>query len=295
MNNKKKYGLFILICTIFGSTFLVISLGLNAGASPLFFASLRFILAGGTMLPILLLTRKTDFHQIKKLLGRSAFLSLFLTSGTFGCMFIAQTGVDSGFMARLDATGPLFTALFSALFFRKALSTPHFAAFILGMAGSFLIASPASTAEPFYLLMAGGSVILYAVGNALYPALFRQNEDPIVISALQSLSGGLILFAAALLTEKIHLPLNAFGPLVYLVIIGSIIGHTASLILVKEAGPVFASGWLYVAPVVASVLGILVLGEILTVNGITGTLIALAGVFILDRAEKLPKKKKKNC
>ena len=102
-------------------------------------------------------------------------------------MFIAQTRVDSGFMARFDATGPLVTALFAVLFLGKKLSLDHFGAFFLGTAGCFLIASPAADAEPAYLIATAGTVLFYAAGNVLYPILFSADENPVLISAHPSL------------------------------------------------------------------------------------------------------------
>ncbi len=290
MSQKHIYGLFLLVCLIFGSTFLAISIGIDRGASPLFFAAIRFLTAGVAMLSFLLSAGKTSFAQLIPLAGRSALLSLFLTAGTFGCMFIAQTRVDSGLMARLDGAGPLLTALFAALLLGKRLNLRHVTAFLMGSAGILLMAAPASRSEPFYLIMALASVILYAGGNALYPLLFTSKEDTVAISALQALFGGLILLGAALLFEEIAFTPDALPALLYLIIGGSIVGHTATLVLVREAGPVFASGWLYAAPVTATVLGALVLGEPAGPSDALGTFLALGGVFLLNRAERVSSK-----
>ena len=285
---KRIYSLFILVCAVFGSTFLAISLGLKAGASPLFFAALRFTIAGAILMAGLRAAHRFSLPEARALAGRTVFFSLFMTAGTFGCMFIAQTQVDSGFVARLDATGPILTAFFAALMLRKKLGLSHLLAFALGTGGSILIAAPAVRAEPLYLGFALGSVLLYAAGNVLYPLLFSRGDDPVLISALQAFFGGLILMVAALLTEPVCFPLAAVWPLAYLVLAGSVIGHTASLILVRDAGPVFASAWLYVAPGVATILGALVLREPVTLAGVLGTVMALAGVFALSRAERKP-------
>jgi drug/metabolite transporter (DMT)-like permease len=272
---KKSYFLFILVCALFGHTFLAISLGLQAGASPLFLAACRFTVAGFLMIMGLLLVKRTTFNDIRLMAGRSLFFSLFMTAGTFGFMFIAQTRVDSGFMARLDSTGPLVTALVASIFLKKR----------MGTAGSFLIAAPAASAEPLYLVFAAISVLLYAIANAIYPLLFKEEEDPVLVSALQSFFGGILLLGMALLIEPISLPTAALGPLLYLIVGGSILAHTATLILVRDEGPVFASAWLYVAPVVATLSGYFILGEMVTPVGILGMIFALVGVFILSRAE----------
>lgn len=285
MGSGKKYGLFALVCAIFGTTFLAIRLGLEAGASPLFYASLRFLSAGILMTAGLFAAGRLSLRGARRLAARSVVLSLFLTVGTFGLMFLAQTRVDSGLMARLDAVGPLFTALFAALLLGKRLSAVHAAAFALGTAGTFLMAGPSAAASLPHLAAAAGSVVLYAAGNALYPRLFSREEDPVAVSALQTLAGGLVLFVLALLFEKPAFPAAALGPLLWLILAGSVVAHTATLILVREAGPVFASAWLYVAPAVATVAGFLVLDERVSLAGLAGTGLALAGVFAMDRAE----------
>ncbi len=286
MSRKQIYGLFLVVCLIFGSTFLAISVGLDKGASPLFFAALRFILAGGIMIAFLLFSGRTSLNNLKELLIRSTILSLFLTTGTFGCMFIAQIQVDSGFMARLDGAGPIITALLSMIFLGKKLNIRHGIAFLIGSTGIFLIAAPASSrSESFFLVMAVFSVILYAVGNVLYPRLFDGKEDTVAVSALQSFAGGILLFFAALIFEDISFSSEAIPALLYLIFGGSIIAHTATLVLVRESGPVFASGWLYAAPVTATVLGALILGEEVGASDTLGILLALGGVFILNRAE----------
>ena len=285
---KRMYSLFVLVCLVFGSTFLAISLGLKAGASPLFFASLRFTIAGALLMAGLGATHGCRMSEVRRLAGRTMLFSLFMTAGTFGCMFIAQTRVDSGFVARLDAIGPIVTAFFAAVLLRKKLGLFHLAAFALGTGGSILIAASAVQAEALYLGFALGSVLLYGIGNVLYPLLFSRGDSPVLISALQAFFGGLILMAAAVLTEQVRFPLAAVWPLAYLVLAGSVVGHTASLVLVRDAGPVFASAWLYVAPGVATALGVLVLGEAVTVTGTLGTALALAGVFALGWAERKP-------
>lgn len=287
MRRKTVYPLFVLVCLIFGTTFLAISLGLQAGASPVFYAALRFSTAGAIMLLAMLFAGRIPSANMVSLLFRSFILSLFLTVGTFGCMFVAQTRIDSGFMARLDAGGPILTAFFAVLFLGKKLGVYHFVAFFLGMSGSFLIASPVAGADPVYLVIAAASVVFYAAGNSLYPVIFRQEENTVLISALQSFIGGIILMIIALFTEAVSFSPAAIIPFLYLVIGGSVVGHTATLVLVREAGPVFASGWLFVSPVIATVLGFFILREQVSFAGIAGMVLALTGVFILNHAEML--------
>lgn len=288
MRTRKTWLLFALVCAVFGTTFLAIRLGLDAGASPLLFAGLRFVSAGVVLSFLLAAAGRFPIRRALSDLPRAALLSLFLTVGTFGFMFVAETRVSSGLMARLDSTGPLFTALFAAAFLGRRFTRLHAAAFALGAAGTALIADPAVAADPAYLAAAGASVLLYAAGNALYPRLFPGDADPLSASALQSLVGGVLLLAIALAVETPAFPAAAIGPLLYLSLAGSVFAHTAALVLVRDAGPVFASSWLYVAPAIATCAGAVVLGERISAAGVAGTALALGGVFLLDRAETRP-------
>lgn len=329
MKSRKSYALFVLICGIFSTTFLAISLGLDAGATPLFFAGLRFSGAGLVLVCLVFARRALSprscgpkgsgravidgrsgralravtpvadadhrgpsgaVRYLAALAPRSTLLSLFLTVGTFGLMFLAQTRVDSGFMARLDATGPLVTALLSLILLGKRFNVLHGLAFLLGSAGGILIAAPTGAADGPFVLAAAGSVVVYAVGTVLYPLLFREDEDPVAVSALQSLAGGLVLLVLASFTECPVLPAAALGPLVYLTLIGSVLGQTASLVLVRDAGPVFASAWLYVAPPAASLVGAFFRDERLGPGGAFGMILALAGVLLMTRAENEPRR-----
>lgn len=285
MFNIKTYVLFVSVCLIFGNTFLAISLGLNAGASPLYFASVRFIVAGFSILVALLVSKRTTLSRIKRIFTRSFILSIFMTSGTFGFMFLAQTNVSSGFMARLDATGPIITAILVTIILKQKITKYHIPAFILGTGGIVLISSPGIEGDPLYLFFALLSMLFYALSNAIYPKLFPNRESPVLISALQALLGGLVLMVIAFFVEDISLPKESYGALLYLIVAGSIFGHTAILILIRDAGPVFASAWLYVAPVIATFTGFLVLGESIKTVEVIGTSIALLGVFFLFKVE----------
>ncbi len=312
MKTRKSIALFTVICGIFGTTFLAISLGLDAGASPLFFAGIRFTCAGLILFCIVLARGGVSrpgfagvFPRLFALLPRSVLLSLFLTVGTFGCIFIAQTRVDSGFMARLDATGPLVTAALSFLFLAKRFNVLHALALILGTVGTLLIVVPGVPSLPSggqamlegwpFVLMAIGSVIFYAAGNAVYPLLFASHDDPIEVSALQTLSGGGLLLVLSVITEHPVLPVAALGPLLYLILAGSVVAQTATLILVRDEGPVFASMWLYVAPPIASIAGALVRHEALAPGGLLGMILAMAGVTLMTWAESLPARSRYRC
>lgn len=280
------YSLFALECTIFGTTFLMIRIGLLAGASPFFYAGIRFLLAGILLLGTLVVTRKSDFRSLLRISLRSAFISIFLTTATFGCMFWAESRIESGYMARLDAAGPVITAIFAAALTRTSIGRLQLAGFIAGTVGVFLLASRIdSGADPAGVVAAIGSVVSYAVGMALYPRLFDDHVDPLSVNALQMTIGGALLLLIAPFSEKISLPTTpaVLLPLLYLVVAGSMVAHTVNLLVIRNLGAVFASSWLYVAPPLASAAGALFLGESVGAKEGIGTLLALAGCFLISK------------
>jgi len=290
MNRRTTIALFALVCAVFGTTFLAIRLGLVAGATPLFYAGTRFTAAGLILLGVQLVAGRVDSATLRRLFARSLLISLFLTAGTFGTMFWAETRIDSGYMARLDSLGPILTALFASMALRARLGRYHLLGLAAGTVGVILLASSVRSAPQDVpaLITALASVVTYALGMVLYPKLFDRTDDPVTINALQMALGGVVLLLIAPLFETVTLPATASAllPLIYLIVAGSIVGHTANLVVIRNAGPIFASAWLYVAPPVATVAGAIVLGETIGIKQIIGTLCALIGVFFVLQAER---------
>ncbi len=290
MYPKTVYVAFGVVCGVFGTTFLAIRMGLMAGASPVFLAGVRFTVAGIVLLGALLAAGNTNGRTVAGLLGRASVISLFLTAGTFGFMFWAETRIDSGYMARLDSTGPIVAASFAVALLRVRIRVLHVIGFAAGTLGVILLAGGVRSAPADWSGLAAAlvSVVLYALGMVLYPKLFTPGDDPVTVNALQMAVGGIALLLVSPLLETVRLPLTGgvIFPLLYLVVAGSIVGHTATLLIIRRAGPVFASSWLYVAPPIATAAGAVVLGETVGLPDIAGTLLALIGVFFVTRAER---------
>lgn len=292
--SRKPWPAFSVMCAVFATTFLAIRIGVRDGASPFLFAGLRFSVAGALLLGVLLLRRRAAWRDVKRLSLRSFAVSLPLTTVTFGAMYWAEARIDSGLMSRLEALGPVVTALLARALLGSRLPRIAWLGLALGVTGGVLLAGAAQggQVDPAGLGLALVSVVAYAAGLVLYDRLFGPEDDPVIVSALQSLLGGLMLLAAAPLLERTVWPPTApaWWALAYLTIAGSILGHSLSLVVVRDAGSVFASSWLYVSPPIATVLGALVLGERFGTTELLGTGLALSGVYLVSRrVRRLPK------
>jgi drug/metabolite transporter (DMT)-like permease len=82
------------------------------------------------------------------------------------------------------------------------------------------------------------------------------------------------------------IPLQTWGALVYLVSAGSIIAFIAFIYSMKNLEPGIASLYAYINPIVAILVGSVIMNEKLTANIIIGSLITLGGVYLVNKSLK---------
>lgn len=293
------YAAFALVCVIFGTTFLGIKIGVEAGAPPFLFAGMRFVAAGFALALVLVAAGRATLRSLASVAPRAAALSSLYIVVNFGASFWAERTIDSGTAAQINSVVPVASAALSALFLGKRLTRAHFAGLAAGFVGVMLIVRSSAAADgPSSAAMDSPSTLVasivmlaaalgFAGAQVLYKALFDERDDPLQVSAMNMAIGGVGLFALSAAFERRPFPASpdAWGALAYLIVVGSIVGHSVNLWLVKKAGPVFSSSWSYVSPVIATAAGFAVLGERAGPWAIAGTALTLAGVALIGRAE----------
>lgn len=280
-----------LVCLIFGTTFLAIKIGVDAGAPPFFAAGLRFLLAGGILFLWMVWKGKANFSLLlrKEMLLTGATL----TFGTFAALYWGEQYVSSGLAAVLSATGPMMILLIQTFILRQKASIHALFGCILGLAGVLLLVLPNLALKTSMLWLVGCVVIL--IGEASYAtgAIYSKKVtnhlsevSPIALNAVQMMYGGLFLFILSMATEKVR-PAELFSfpvifSLLYLIVIGSMVAHSLFYWLVAKTNPVFPSTWLYVSPPIAVGVGVLFYNE--TVNGLTllGIVTIIAGTVLVN-------------
>jgi drug/metabolite transporter (DMT)-like permease len=299
MKSKSVYAVFCLVCAIFGTTFLAIKVGVAAGAPPFLFAGMRFASAGAVLTLGLLASGRASLRSLAALAPRAALLSLLYIVVNFGATFWAEQYISSSAAAQIDAAGPIASALLSSLFLGKRLKAAHGLGIAAGFAGVWLVvrgaagagatgggASPGDLGLAASLVMLAGA-IGFAGASILYKRLFDDSADPISVNAINMLSGGVGLIVVACLAGQTSFPVGraSLGALLYLIVVGSLVGHSANLWLVKKAGPLFTSSWSYVSPVIATAFGALALGERVSAWSAAGAALTLFGVYVITKAE----------
>ncbi|WP_243522290.1 DMT family transporter [Bacillus pseudomycoides] len=284
---------YILICIIFGTTFLTIKIGIGAGAPPLFSAGIHFFLAGIILIIIFSLKRK---HVMPYLLSKRIMYAGFcLTFMTFATLYWAEQYISSGLAAVLSATGPMMILLLQVKRTKIKLQREQLLALIIALSGVICISLPGMHQQFTLIWSIACFVILigeffYGIGSVRSKEILSDlpKVSPFLINGIQMFYGGLFLLITSIVTEQPNLAIltswDVQWPILYLLFVGSIGGHGLYYWLLSKTNPVFPSTWLYVSPLIAVTTGYIFLGEpINPVMGI-GACLILIGVFLANRS-----------
>lgn len=278
------------MCLIFGTTFLAIKIGLQAGWTPYFSAGFRFFLAGMLVVSYGLITRQFSLPN-KKQIAPFFLTGLCMTGMTFGTLYWSEQYIPSSFAALLSATGPLFVTLLHAKIEKSNITHTQLAGLGLGFLGIVFLTFPSLSVQ-FQLvwLIACAVVVIgesfYAFGTVYSKKVLKQGTSSLMLNGYQMLFGGLSLLVVSFFVEKPHLvTVDGIGwlSLLYLVLIGSVVGHGLYYWLLQKTNPSFPATWLYVSPFLSLVLDIVVQGEKIHLLSMFGGIIILTGVYVMNQ------------
>lgn len=282
---------YILMCIIFGTTFLTIKVGIDAGASPFFSAGIRFILAGSILFVYMLWRKKA---RVSLLLSKEMFLTgIGLTFGVFATLYWAEQYLSSGVTAVLSATSPIMVMILQGRVSGQKLFAISRVGIIVGFVGVILLLLPGLTITFNKLWLLGCIAVLigqifYSAGAVYSRRVIQrfQEVSPVALNAAQMMYGGIMLLVLSLFTEQVNLESmlypSAVFSLLYLIIIGSMLGHTIFYWLVAKTNPVFPSTWLYISPLIALSLGALFYDEPLSILSVFGGVLIVIGIVLVN-------------
>lgn len=285
---------YLLVCTVWGSTYLAIRIGVGH-LPPFLFAGVRFLVAGLLLGGLAMLagvrfpTRARDWSTL-------AITGVFLLMGGNAVVVWSEQYVASGMASVFVAAMPLWMAFFDALVpGGKTLLTWRLGVGLaLGFLGSALLAGVTAhellTADlrgPIALTLASAS---WAMGT-VYWKRHPTQVSPYAAAAVQmTIAGGLLTALGLALGEgpAWHLEGAGLGALAYLVVFGSIVGYTAYGYALGHASATIVGTYAYVNPVVAVVLGWLVLHEAVTARMLLAMGLILGAVLWIQLASRAP-------
>ncbi|MED2982069.1 EamA family transporter [Bacillus thuringiensis] len=283
---------YILVCIIFGTTFLTIKIGIEAGAPPLFSAGIRFFLAGIILMIIFKLKRKEIMPHIFS--KRIMYAGFCLTFMTFASLYWSEQYISSGLAAVLSATGPMMILLIQAKRNREKLQKEQLVALVIALIGVIFISLPGMHQQVSFIWSIACIVLVigelfYGIGSIRSKEILSDlsNVSPFLINGIQMFYGGILLLIASIIVEQPNVTVltswSVQWPILYLIFIGSIGGHGLYYWLLSKTNPVFPSTWLYVSPLIAIIVGYIVLGEPLNPKMGMGACFILIGVFLANR------------
>lgn len=284
---------YILVCIIFGTTFLTIKIGIGAGASPLFSAGIRFFLAGIILMIIFKLKRKEIMPHIFS--KRIMYAGFCLTFMTFASLYWSEQYISSGLAAVLSATGPMMILLIQAKRNREKLQKEQLVALVIALIGVIFVSLPGMHQQVSFIWSIACIVLVigelfYGIGSIRSKEILSDlsNVSPFLINGIQMFYGGILLLIVSIIVEQPNVTVltswSVQWPILYLIFIGSIGGHGLYYWLLSKTNPVFPSTWLYVSPLIAIIVGYIVLGEPLNPTMGMGACFILIGVFLANRS-----------
>jgi len=280
------------VYVVWGSTYLGIRIVVEQ-ADPLAAMGQRYVLAS-----VLLAIGLALWHGRRRLAltWRQALgclvLGLLLPLLGNGMVSVAESlGVTSGVMALLIAVAPLAIVVFRTV--EDDVPGPRT---LLGVLAGFgglavLVSLGRHTGDgvpigPALLGLFAGTC--WAFGSYIQPRLWLP-EDPFVVATFEMFFGGVLMTGIALVTGE-HWTLDysarTWGALLYLVVFGSVVAFSSYVWLVASAPISLVATYAYVNPVIAVILGWLVLGESITWVTVIGGAIVVGAVAVVISAER---------
>src|SRR5437870_3889950 len=284
----------LILCGIWGSTWLFIKIGLT-DLPPLTFAGIRFVIAF-LILTSLVLARRARWPRTRSEWTLIAISGALQFSLNYGLVFWGEQYISSGLAAVLQSTFPAFGLVIAHLYLPyERLSTVKVIGVLLGVAGVVVIFSDQLAIAGQMALLGSIALVLSAFfgsySNVLVKAYGTQ-IDPQVLAAGQMVCGFPPLLLLGIATEgnplRFHWTGMALVSLAYLVIVGSVIAFALYYWLVRHMDVTKTMLIALVTPVVAVVIGMIVLHEKLNWRLFAGAACIVSGIglIVLRRRQK---------
>jgi drug/metabolite transporter (DMT)-like permease len=282
-----------IVYIVWGSTYLGIELA-GETIPGIFGAGVRFTLVGLIVFGVVVWRRGLGALRVRRAELAAAALVGLLLPGANAVLFVTEQHVPIGLTSLIIASVPLWVLLLRL----AAGERPDRVAslgLLVGFAGIAVLVRPGGGAGSLgYLLLTVVAAISWAVGSFFSPRM-QVPRDALVATAYETFVGGLVLTVIGLATtspsdlDPSTWSTRSIVGLVYLILVGSVVGYTAYAWLLGNAPLGQVSTYAYVNPVVAIALGVVVLDEALTLRVVLGALLILAAVAIVVRRESEPR------
>lgn len=295
-SNTNAYMALVVVSIFWGTTYLASRIGVRH-MHGLMLAGIRQAIAG-ILLTSFFLLKGYKFPE-KIILSRLFVIGVMMLCLSNGLITWAMQYIPSGLCAIIVATVPIWITIFSYFLVQRTkftvLLVVGMMVGLLGVGGIFYdyLASLTNPDFRFGILLTLVACISWAIGSVL-TARWALKINFLYGAGFQMLFSGVVMTVVATLMGQ-SLPLDGFnielwGSLLYLIFIGSILGYSSYVFVLNNLPPSLASVYAYINPIVAVLLGWLILQEHLNWTTGISCLVTLGGVYLVNRAVNKNKK-----
>ena len=265
-NNLKIILGYIVICLLWGSTWIAIKIGLET-VTPLLSAGIRFVIASGLVYGLMRvkgLKLQTDRVAIKLYI----ILGLFSFVIPFYLVYWAEQFIDSALASLIFAFFPFSTIIFSKLLIKDYKIGPYKAvATMLGFFGVFVIFSEDLSFDFSSDLVGSLAIVLSATMQGWIAATMKKEAghlNPISMNLVPIIIAGVLMTLFGILfedTSSVTFSTNSVIAILYLALFGTLITFSVYYWLLKQIDVVILSLSSFITPIVSVILGFLILDD----------------------------------
>lgn len=293
-NHTKAYLAYAFICIIWGTTYLGIKVAVEH-YPPFLMAGCRQLLSGIVLITVALIANpKADLSR-RNLLQQALIGFLLITLGN-GLVTWAEQYVQSGVAALICSTMPISAVIINIVRGKEKLNWIILLGMLLGFGGVALIfrdnLSQQGGVAGYYIL--GIAALFVATISWAWGSLLNKSSKSSINSSFnvgfQLLAGGAIMLlispAADDYTGLVLWNSEGLMAFFYLVVFGSILAYAAYMYALKVLPVGFVTSYAYINPLVAVILGALLLNEPLNVYTVFAFVLIILGIFIVRSGYK---------
>lgn len=285
----KAYAAWGAVCLFWGTTYLAIRIGVRT-LPPALFAGIRFFVAGAVFLAYLKI-RGVSLPGKRDLL-HIAIVGILLLVIANGCVVWAEQWVPSGLAALIVATLPFWVSGIEAIVpSGNRLNVLKILGIIIGFFGLVILFAPELKTSIDEAYLKAVLALLFAPLSWALGSVYAKNHPtrtaPLMAAAMQMVIAGIILMLMGIILHeapRFDFNLEGMAALVYLAIFGSIIGYGSFIYALAKLPAAKVSMYAYVNPIIAVLLGWLILGEQLDWRVAISTAVILLGVVLVQSA-----------
>lgn len=281
------------VCVIWGTTYLALRIGVTQ-FPPFLFSLLRFLCAGPILLIMVLTVGKQRWPD-RKTLFNQAVSGVFMITLGISMVGWAEVYISSGVAAIICSMMPIWTILINVIVTKD--EKPNWLIILglaTGLSGVLLIFGEHLSEFSNRNYQAGIAItflanLCWAIGS-IWIKKKNQNTNPFLGAGLQMTFGAIALIPLSLVLDDysaIRWSTDVIYSLIYMILIGSVGAYACYSYAIKKLPMTLVSLYAYINPIVAVVLGWLVLSEKLNGRIVLAILITVVGIYIVNRGYQL--------